>query len=377
MDWGALQDFFTGFYEHWQDLTYVIFILLGTLVATAIIHLLLRKRYKRPGTDKHVWRDAILGALNAPLQGVVWIIGLSIAEGALTTGDHMPLLAEVFPPARDVVAIALAAWFLIRLTHRALKNLSARAVKRGNHFDETAADAVGKLLYAVIFIIAALVMMQALGFSIASLLAFGGVAGIALGFAAQGLVANLIGGVVIHTSKLFRVGESIIIPGTDLMGEVHQIGWRATRVLGWNGKPFYIPNAKFNSDTIINHSRMAYRRASEYVYLRLEDIDKVPAIVEDVNQMLKEHADIGKYFVFQFDSYGDYALKLYLYAYTSSARTAYADYMRIKEDWLLKIAEIVKKHGAKLALPVSNLYAPEGLARQREQVGANGKKKSD
>src|SRR3546814_8604034 len=110
--------------------------------------------------------------------------------------------------------------------------------------------AIGKSGNAAIVVIAALVMMQTLGFSITSLLAFGGVAGIALGFAAQGLVANLLGGATIYASRPFKVGDHIIFPGTPSTGgyigwqagEVQHIGWRATRILDWNGKPFFVPN---------------------------------------------------------------------------------------------------------------------------------------
>jgi MscS family membrane protein len=361
-----LRDTFTGFYSYWHDLAYLVFILLGALVATLVIHLLLRKRYKHRRESEHAWRDAILGALNAPLQCVVWIVGLTVIASALTAGGRMPLLAEVFPPVRDVAAIGTVAWFLMRLGRQVLENLQGRATAEGSDFDETAADAIGKSITAVIVVVAALVMLQTLGFSIASLLAFGGVAGIALGFAAQGLVANLLGGATIYASRPFKVGEHIVFPGTPSTGgyigwqagEVQHIGWRATRVLDWNGKPFYVPNAKFNTETIVNHSRMSFRQVSEYVYVRLEDIDKVSAIVADGNRMLEEHPEMGDYIVFRFDSYGEYSLRLYLYAYTAGTVTAYTDYMRVKQNLLLNLAAIIAQHGAKLAVPVSTVYLP-------------------
>lgn len=361
------------FYDHWRNMAHIGFILFGTLMVTLLIHLLLRKRSSRSQRSGHAWRDAILAALNAPLQCTIWIIGLSIAAAALTTDGRLPLLTKLFPPMRDVVAIGVAAWFLIRLAQQVSENLHNRAKVEGSDFDETAADAIGKSITAAIIVVAALVTMQTLGFSIASLLAFGGVAGIALGFAAQGLVANLLGGATIYASRPFKVGDHIIFPGIPSTGgyigwqagEVEHIGWRATRILDWNGKPFYVPNAKFNTETIVNHSRMSFRQVSEYVYVRLEDIDKVSAIVADTNDMLENHPDMGDYLVFRFDSYGDYALKLYLYAYTSSTITAYTEYMRVKEDLLLKIAAIITQNDAKLAVPVSTIYLPEGSALQR------------
>ena len=144
---------------------------------------------------------------------------------------------------------------------------------------------------------------------------------------------------------------------------VQAIGWRATRIVGWDGKPFYVPNAKFNTETIINHSRLLFREISEYVYLRLQDVDKVPAIVGAVNQMLGNHPEmrhVYSYYVFRFDSFGEHALNLYLYAYTKS--TDYPGFMEAKEDILLKIAAIVTEQGALLAVPVHKVFAPEGLS---------------
>src|SRR3546814_17743455 len=74
--------------------------------------------------------------------------------------------------------------------------------------------------------------------------------------------------------------------GTEVMGEVQEIGWRATRIMGFDRKPFYVPNSMFNTGVVINHSRMTNRRIMEHMLLRYGDIDKVEAIVADVNRML-------------------------------------------------------------------------------------------
>ncbi len=301
------------------------------------------------------------------MQALIWIIGLSLAEQVLTAAGHAPFLATVFPPLRAMVVTIALVWFLIRLTREAQANLRREAIRQGREFDETTADATGKAVTALSITIAVLLIMQTFGFSITSLLAFGGIAGIALGFAAQGLVANLLGGITIYASRPFKVGDHIVFPGTNanggyagwLAGEVQRIGWRATRILDWNGKPFYVPNAKFNTETIINHSRMSFRQVSEYVRIRLQDADKAPGIVTDVNAMLTDHPDMGDYFVFCLDGFGEFALNLYLYAYTAGTVTAYTDYMRVKQDILFRIAGIISDHGAKLAVPVSTVYLPK------------------
>src|SRR5699024_8622742 len=132
---------------------------------------------------------------------LIWAIGISIAVGKLTAGGQIPVIARVFPPTRDVVIVGLVAWFLIRLNRAVVDSLQRRARAENRHFDMTSAEAVSKTLTACVAVIAALAVMQTLGLSPASLLAFGGVTGVALGFAAQGLVANLLGGITIFASK--------------------------------------------------------------------------------------------------------------------------------------------------------------------------------
>src|SRR3546814_1918301 len=130
--------------------------------------------------------------------------------------------------------------------------------------DPTATDAIGKLARIAIFFTAALVILQTLGFSVSGLLALCGAGGIAIGCAAQSLVANLLGGLTIYASRPFKVGEWIIMSGTEVMGEVQEIGWRATRIMGFDRKPFYVPNSMFNTGVVINHSRMTNRRILEH-----------------------------------------------------------------------------------------------------------------
>src|SRR5690606_15035122 len=82
--------------------------------------------------------------------------------------------------------------------------------------------------------------------------------------------------------------------------------------------------------------------------------------VADTNKMLSEHPGIQHdFFVFQMDSYGDFALKLFLYAFTNG--TDYNEYMAIKEDILLKIAAIVHERDAELAVPTSTVHMPDGI----------------
>lgn len=351
-------------YQEWRTVILVFAAVLGTLLAGIVVRLIIDRLARKVDEVRHVWTHGLLASASTPAQVMIWIVGLSTAAQILleAEGDKGDsLLANTLGPTRDIAIICALMWFLLRVTGRVQDNMMERARRRGRELDPTAADAVGKLTRASIVITAVLMIMQALGFSIAGLLAFGGVGGIAVGFAAQSLVANLLGGLTIFASRPFKVGEYIIIPGTELMGGVEHIGWRATRLIGFDCKPFYVPNAMFNTQPVINHTRMTARRIMEDIHIRYADIDAVPTIVSEVRAMLAEHPGVKHdFFAFNFSSCGTYSLKLFLYAFTVSID--YNEYLDVQQDVLLKIANIIRSHGAELAGPAQSIVLPQWQA---------------
>lgn len=336
-----------------------IVVIVAAVATNVIIYWIAGAFRKKAQPHKRVWQNAFLASLDAPLRTLVWVIGLSVLAYWLAQKENMSGLEESIPTLRAVLIILTLSWFCLRFTNRLERNFKARAESTGDAIDPTAADAISKLAWAVIFIMAMLAILQTLGVSVTSLLAFGGAAGIAVGFAAQSLVANLLGGLTVFASRIFKIGDYIILPGTELKGRVEHIGWRSTKVIGFDRKPFYVPNATFNSTTIINHSRMSHRRIEQIIHLRYEDIDKVEVIIQQGTELIKAHKEIDQsFFVFRFDSYGENSLKLLFYAFTSND---YGDYMRVKEEILLGIAKIVTQNGGKLSLPMRYHSVPESL----------------
>ncbi|MFC4297307.1 mechanosensitive ion channel family protein [Castellaniella hirudinis] len=364
----------TVIYHEWRTVIQVFAVVLGSLLAGGLLRFALERIARRLHPVRHAWGHGLLAGASLPVQMLVWVQGIALAGQILlrdADGDLAKdsLLSHGLAPIRDVGVILAVMWLLLRAINRIQDNLLLRAREHGRELDPTAADAIGKLTKASVVITAILMMMQALGFSIAGLLAFGGMGGIAVGFAAQSLVANLLGGLTIFASRPFKVGEYIIIPGTDLMGGVEHIGWRATRLIGFDCKPFYVPNAMFNTQPVINHTRMTSRRIMEDIHLRYADIGAVPAIVADTRDMLRQHPGVKHdFFAFNFSSCGTFSLKLSLYAFTVS--TDYNDYMNVQEDVLLKIADIIRRHGAQLAGPVSTVEMPQLGAPARGPGGS-------
>ncbi|MFT0534373.1 mechanosensitive ion channel family protein [Castellaniella hirudinis] len=336
--------------------------LLITLVINRFVHWFCKNRLHRLQSSRHVWRYALFASINAPLRTAIWLLSLEIIRQKMLPRGKQPLLDQFISPTIDILSIVLLVWFVLRFVESAKANYLSYIQSQQYETDETAIDALSKVAWACVLIFAAIAIMQQLNVPLASLLAFGGAAGIAAGFAAQTLVANLLGGLTIYASRIFKIGEDIVFPGTDLAGTVQHIGWRATKVLGWNGKPLYVPNALFNSSNMVNHSRLSHRMVNEYIQLRYEDYDKVRDIIRDGNHFLEQQSNL-KYFVFQFDSFGDRSLKLLLYAWVQTAPPGkfvpFAEFMKAKQALMLGLADIALSHGCTLILPVNTVHLHE------------------
>lgn len=333
-----------------------ILIVVALVVAANLLagHLLRRAERLASGTS-NVWDDALIRASRRPLGTLLWIIGLAYAADTARLEAGLQVFRFV-APLRDMGVVACLAWFLIRLTGNVSRNVIHLQEARGEAVDHTTVDAVGKLVRITVLVIAALIIMQTLGFSITGLLTFGGIGGIAVGFAAKDLLANFFGGLTIYLDRPFSVGEWIRSPDKDIEGTVEYISWRHTRIRRFNKNPVYVPNALFTTIVVENPSRMTNRRIKETIGIRYDDVARMAPIVADVKAMLQSHPEIDadKTLIVNFNTFGPSSLDFFIYTFTRT--TEWVRYHEIKQDVLLKVADIIARHGAEIAFPTRTLH---------------------
>ena len=206
------------------------------------------------------------------------------------------------------------------------------------------------------WVLSALMVLQSLGVSVSGLLAFGGIGGIAVGFAAKDMLANFLGGLSIYLDRPFAVGDWIRSPDRSIEGTVEDIGLRVTRIRTFDQRPLYVPNSTFSSVSLENPSRMTNRRIYETIGVRYEDVSRVAKIVSDVQTMLKEHEDIAqdRTMIVNFNHMGPSSLDFFIHAFTKT--TNWVEYHAIKENVLLQILEILERNGAEIAFPTHTIY---------------------
>ena len=127
-----------------------------------------------------------------------------------------------------------------------------------------------------------------LGVESASLVAAIGAAGLAVGLALQGSLANLAGGVLIIVLKPFKVGDWIEAQGVS--GSVAEISLFYTKINTFGNQRAVVPNGQLSNDNIINYSFNGTRR--ENLSFGISYDDDIKKAKEVLMQLVKEQEGI-------------------------------------------------------------------------------------
>ena len=339
----------------------VFFVVFATLIVNVAVGMVHKRLLARAEKTELIWDNALLDAVGGqPLRLLIWLIGITFAADIVARHSDAPIF-DAIDPVRTIGVIALFAWALTRLIENFAHGLVIHRKRRGKQIDEASVAAVNKLLRIAVVITAVLIGLQSLGFSVSGVLAFGGIGGIAVGFAAKDLLANFFGAIMIYFDRPFVIGDWIRSPDRDIEGTVEDIGWRLTRIRTFDKRPLYVPNAIFTQIAVENPSRMTHRRIHETIGIRYVDLAKMKRITDAVREMLIGHDDIDERqtMIVHFNSFNQSSVDFFIYTFTRT--TAWIKYHEIKQDILLRVAEIIESHDAQIAFPTQTLHLPDGL----------------
>ena len=324
----------------------------GILFAVAfvvhfILGVILKKIISHTSKTKIQWDDHLIKAVSAPLKVLIWFGWIYFSINAFK--GQVEALAKVIKYI-DIAPIFIITWGVIRV----VSGVENYMLERDTNVDNDSVRLFSRLIKILIVIAIALGVAQYLGFSISSLLTFGGVGGIVMGFAAKDMLSNIFGGLMIQMDKPFSTGDWI--RSSKFEGTVEKIGWRMTRIRTFSKNPVYIPNSIFASIPIETPSRMTNRRIKEVIGVRYDDIAQMPAIVAEVEALLREHKDIDQSESLRvyFNYFNASSLDFNVYAFTKT--TSKDEYQRVKQQILLSVADIIAKHKAEIAYPTQTLH---------------------
>jgi len=316
----------------------------------------LRWLYKRfqsvdPKGTTLPFEDSVFESMQRPLEiFAVTLLGTYMAEAV-----SRPLAAtgiiKYLHPLRELGIIIATTMFVLRWVNKIRLRFLRAPESQRRGIDQAQVDAVSRIVSVATVVVALLISLDTFGVNIQAVLAFGGIGGVAIGFAGREVISNFFSGFMIYLTRPFTVGEWIRSINEDdpIDGFVEDIGWYLTRVRTWEKRPLYIPNSKFSTLIIENPSRMTNRRIKKTLHLRIEDMHVVKTVVDEIRTMLMSHPDLDpkQHRMVYVEGFTEFSCNIWLSCYTK--QVFLESYMKTQQDIMLKIHEILRKHGARLA----------------------------
>lgn len=344
-----------GLYGWFSEVIAIIFVV---LVFNFFAKWILKKLHLHFEKTKDVWPDSFVQALYLPLSYYVWffafihaldLVNHRVFEGLFLPSMHILLKASL---------VVASAWFSLRWKKNIVRSLIHKSKNKQIVIEASKIDVIDKLLTMLILFFTALLLMEVTNQNMNTLIAFGGVGGLAIAFASQEVVSNFFGGLMIYLTHPFVIGDWISIPEHQIEGYVEEIGWYMTRVRTFEKRPIYIPNSMFSKAVVMTPSRMSHRQINETFGIRYRDMPMARAIIDGIKEMLMKHPDIDRYqqVLVHLTGFGSYSVDILVYAYSQVIGTE--GFRNVKQDILFKIYDIISAHGAEMAFPTTQLELP-------------------
>jgi len=218
---------------------------------------------------------------------------------------------------------------------------------------------LGRRLLQILVILGALLIgLQSFGYDITAALAGLGIGGIAIAFAAQKTLENVFGGLSLLSDQSIRVGDSCQFATT--VATVEDIGLRATRFRTVQRSVLYIPNGQLATMSIENlgqRDRILFKHTIGVKY-GMQSAGMRGLLLELRDLLEKDERVSADGRRVQFLKFGTYSLDIEFFCYLLTSD--FNEFLKIQEELLLQIMEIVKRHDSEFAFPSQTLYMEKG-----------------
>jgi len=246
---------------------------------------------------------------------------------------------DIGPTLIKAVVALIVGLILLRLIKRFVKK-----VLKKSHLETSLKTFISSLLSFILYGFLFAIVGIVLGIEATSFIAVFGAAGIAIGLALQGSLANFAGGVLILVFKPFRIGDLVHI--NETLGFVEQVDILYTRLKTFDGRIVTMPNGNVANSDVDNRTMNDIRRIDLHFKVSLEeDIEEIRAIILAAMKIHPEVLKDPEPDVWM-DSIDDYAMNFYARSWCVSV-----DYYPMSWHQLENIKKALDKHGIKIQIP--------------------------
>jgi small-conductance mechanosensitive channel len=286
--------------------------------------------------------------------------------------------------ARDVVSVflvlilGLIVWQLIKARidqklkeEMPLMDEDAEDGGAGGSRSATLLMLLRKFIFAVLFVIVALIMLSSLGIDIAPLIAGAGVVGLAIGFGAQTLVKDIIAGVFFLIDDAFRVGD--YVEAGVAKGSVEHISLRSMKLRHPRGQVFTIPFGDVK--TVTNFSR-------DYIITKLDfrvrydaDPDKIRKVIKRINKEIMQNEEIKRVMLSDIKSTGVREMDDSAMILRVKFKTIPGEQWTIRREVYHRVQKAFRDSGIEFAHRNVTVYLPPEIQSKRPEDLTEAEKK--
>ena len=288
------------------------------------------------------------GDPNDPNEAVSPPLDLSVGSAQVILTQLYGYLAEYGLSILGAVVIFLVGRWIARL----LSNLAGRAMTRAK-MDETLVRFIKDLSYVGMLVFVILAALAKIGIQTASFIAVIGAAGLAIGLALQGSLANFAAGVLMLIFKPMRVGDFVEAGGAK--GSVKEVGIFTTILNSPDNVRIIVPNAQVMGGNISNYTINGTRRVDMVIGVSYEDdLQKAKETIEKVlaadERILPEPAT-----VVAVSELGDSSVNFVVRPWVNGS-----DYWPTYFDLTAKIKVALEKNGLTIPFPQHDVHVKNG-----------------
>ena len=313
--------------------------------------------------QRHLLRNSNLAnprILSPPIR----LLLLALMIYSLLSRVGLPLLARQFWSTTVLIIVIVAsAWLLMRLAGWGERYITGRRPTMSG--SAAVLRLIRRVTNTLIFFAALLFALYHFGINPTAALAGLGVGGIAVALAAQKTLENVIAGVSLIADQAVRVGDTLKLG--DVVGTVVDVGLRSTSIRTLDRTVVSVPNGQIANmsleilsarDKFWFHPLIGLRYETSPAQLRL--------IISGIHDLLAEHSSIDAPSLrVNFLRLSAFSFDIDIFAYVFACD--WAEFLRIQEELLLSVINIVHRAGAEVAFPSHTTYlaaeSTEMLAR--------------
>jgi MscS family membrane protein len=300
--------------------------------------------------------DLLIKAIKSPLGYMILLQGFYAAIIALQLPETIGLF-EVTSILHAIYILSVSLimlYFTFRIIDIIAYYLYIQAKKSESTLDDQLVPLIVKSLRIVVATVGILFILQNFGYNVTSFLAGLGIGGLAFALAAQNTISNLFGSITIFSDKPFQLGDWIQVG--DIEGTVEDVGFRTTRVRRFDQALVTVPNSQFINTGVVNYSAMKKRRITFNLGLTYgTSASKMNEVVAGIKKIIEEDEEFEhSFYMVRFTEFGAYSLNIFIYCFSKT--TDWAQSLRVKEKFNLKIMQLVEELGVQIAFPSQTIY---------------------